>query len=91
MPANGPRRVGVFRGRGVVGWRRQRRPAGAAGGLHDVHDLVEDDGDEDDGADDDERPVGVEPPDAADAVGVGVVHLEHVDAVVDDPHDRRSR
>ena len=26
----------------------------------------------------------------ADAVGVGVAELEHVDAVVDDPHDRRA-
>ena len=33
---------------------------------------------------------GFEAPDARDAVGVAVAHLEHVDAVVDDPHDRRA-
>ena len=42
--------------------------AGAARGLHDVDDLVEDDGEQDDRADDDERPVRVEAPDARDAV-----------------------
>ncbi len=66
----------------------RRRAPGAPLPLGDVHHLVEDDGHEDDGADDDERPVRVEAPDARHAV-VAVADLEHVDAVVDDPHEGR--
>src|SRR5438477_12325442 len=74
-------------GRRGGGARQRAGFAGSALGLNDVNQLVENDRDQNHRADDDESPVVIQPPDSADAAGIGAEPLEHVNAVVDHAHD----
>src|SRR4051812_33870191 len=57
--------------------------AGAAFFLKEMHNLIENHRNQNYSAHDDEIPIVIRPPDAADAVGVGVADLKNCKAILD--------